>query len=456
MGSSRKSKPGKTDLVSHVAGIIGDIVKPGDRLVVALSGGIDSVTLLDILLRISGKLRFRLAAIHVNHQLSPNASRWAAFCRELCRSRDVPLRVARVQVPRGNSVEAAARAARHDVFRGLRADYVVLGHNQDDQAETVLLQLLRGAGVKGLAAMPVVRKDEGGRSKEEGGRRKAILRPLLNVPRSEIERYARARRLKWVEDESNAESQFQRNFLRREVLPVIARRFPAYRSTLARAARNFAEAGQLLDDLARSDGAGYGGEEGLEVAVLRGLTRARAKNLLRRFMASHGVRMPNSERLEEALRQAVMASDDARVCVDLGDCDVRRFAGALYLAPKLVPVPIRFRRPWNGERELELSELGGVLILARHRGAGIDAAKLRKAPVTIRVRQGGERLQPDCNRPRRSLKNLFQEAGVPPWRRARLPLLYCGETLVWVPGIGVDCAFQARRDGLLPVWRNFA
>lgn len=449
MGSSRKSKPGKTDLVSRVVGTIGDIVKSGDRLVVALSGGVDSVTLLDILMRISGKLRFRIAAIHVNHQLSPNASRWAAFCRNLCRSRDVPLRIARVQVPRGDSVEAAARAARHDVFRRLRADYVVLGHNQDDQAETVLLQLLRGAGVKGLAAMPVVRKGE-------GGRRKAILRPLLDVPRSEIERYARARRLKWVEDESNAETYFQRNFLRREVLPVIARRFPAYRPTLARAARNFAEAGQLLDDLARSDGAGHRSDEALEVAVLRGLPRARAKNLLRGFLASHGVRMPNSKRLEEALRQAVTASDDARVCVDLDDCEIRRFAGALYLAPKLDPVPVRFRRPWKGERELELPELGGVLVLARHRGAGIDAAQLRKAPVTIRVRQGGERLQPDCNRPRRSLKNLFQEAGVPPWRRARLPLLYCGEALVWVPGVGVDCAFHAQRDALLPVWRSFA
>ena len=469
-------------LVSQVVKTIDGVVKSGDRLVVALSGGLDSVVLLDLLLRIARRLRFKLSAIHVNHQLSPNAARWAAFCRDLCRSRGVPLRVARVTVPRGDSVEAAARAARHDVFRGLRAEYVVLAHNQDDQAETVLLQLLRGAGVKGLAAMPLLRdvagerrkedgerrkaegerrKEEGGSSKRDGGRTGAsshpsILRPLLDVPRREIERYARERGLKWVEDESNAASYFQRNYMRREVLPVIARRFPAYRSTLARAARNFAEAAQMLDDLALADGAGYCTEETLEVDALRSLAPARAKNLLRGFLARHGVRMPNAERLEEALRQAVMASDDARVCIDLGDCAVRRFAGALYVVAKLAPIPSRFRKVWNGERELELSELGGVLTLAQHQGPGIDAAKLRKAPVTIRARQGGERLQPDCDRPRRSLKNLFQESRVPPWRRARLPLLFCGEQLVWVPGVGIDCGFQAQRGALVAAWRPVA
>jgi len=166
MASSRKSKPSKavaTDLVLRVAENIRNIVGMGDRLVVGLSGGVDSVVLLDLLARLAPKGRFRLSAIHVNHQLSANAPRWARFCRALCRARGIPLRTVKVTVPRGDSVEAAARAARHEVFHTLRADYVALAHNRDDQAETLLLQLLRGAGVKGLAAMPLLRMNaEGG------------------------------------------------------------------------------------------------------------------------------------------------------------------------------------------------------------------------------------------------------------------------------------------------------
>ncbi len=473
------------NLVSRVAGNIKDIVRTGDRLAVGLSGGVDSVVLLDILGRLAGRRRFRLSAIHVNHQLSPAASRWAAFCRALCRARGIPLRVVKVAVQRGNSLEAAARAARYDAFRRSRADYVALAHNQDDQAETLLLQLLRGAGVKGLAAMPLLRKEEGGRMKAEGGkmmarikaeggRRKeslseaskatsscishpssftlhpSILRPLLDTSRADIEAYARARGLAWIQDESNTDVYFLRNFFRREVLPVIAQRFPAYRATLGRAARNLAEAAQLLDDLALADGAPYCKDRVLEIAGLRRLSRARAKNLLRWFLGSHGLLMPNADRLEEALRQALAARDDARVGIDLGHRELRRFAGALHVVTKSAAPAAKFSRVWRGEGRIALPELGGVLTLRSRRGTGIDAVKFKAGAVTIRVRRGGERLQPDCGRPRRSLKNLLQEAGVPPWLRARLPLLFCGSTLVWAPGLGIDCGFQARRDA--PAW----
>ncbi len=455
-----------SDLVSRVAGKLTGIIKPGDRLVIALSGGVDSAVLLDILSRLSTRRRFRLAALHINHQISPNARHWAAFCRKLCRARGIPLRVVKVTVPRGDSLEGAARAARYDVFRRLRADYLALAHNQDDQAETVLLQLLRGAGVKGVAAMPVVRKAEGGRRKAEGRKgflhpssfilHPSILRPLLDTARVEIEAYARARGLAWIEDESNADRYFLRNFMRREVLPVIARRFPAYRETLARSARNFAEAARLLEDLALADGAQHCRDGALEVAALRRLSPARAKNLLRWFLAGRGALMPNSDRLGEALRQALTAKDDAQVCIDLGGHELRRFAAALHVVPRKAAPAASFARRWRGESMLALPELGGVLTMQKCRGAGIDAAKLRAHAVAIRLRQGGEQLQPDCNRPRRSLKKLLQEAGVPPWLRAHLPLLFCGNALVWVPGLGIDCSFQARRGvlALSPQWRE--
>jgi len=442
---------------------------------VGLSGGVDSVVLLDVLSRIAKRRRFVLAALHVNHQISPNAGRWAAFCRAACRARGIPLRVVRVKVKGGDSLEAAARAARYDALLSQKTDGIVLAHNQDDQAETLLLQLLRGAGVKGLAAMPLVRRDESGRRKErmkaEGGRMNEkslgagkafssliphplIIRPLLDIPRAEIEAYARKRKLEWIEDESNADIYFLRNFLRHEVLPLIARRFPAYRTTLARSAGHFAEASKLLDELAAHDGAEYLRDGALRVAGLRKLSRERARNLLRHFLAGHGVIMPNAERLEEALRQSLTAKDDAAVCIDLGDFELRRFAGALQVVAKIPGSDAKFFRPWRGERELSLPELSGVLSMTKGRGAGISLAKLQAKPVSVHVRGGGERLQPDCRRPRRSLKNLLQEAGVPPWRRDGLPLLFCGNKLVWVPGIGIDCEFQAQAGdtSVVPEW----
>jgi tRNA(Ile)-lysidine synthase len=448
-----------SSLVSRIAETIREIVRPGERVVVGLSGGLDSVALLDVLARLSRRRRFRLSALHVNHQLSPNAPRWAAFCRELCRTQGIALRTVKVRVRRGDSVEAAARTARYDVFGRLRADHVALGHNQDDQAETLLLQLLRGAGVKGLAAMPLARIENRGSRIEGKGRilNPGILRPLLHTPRAEIERYARRRGLEWVEDESNADTYFLRNFVRREVLPVIAGRWPMYRKTLGRAARNFAEAAQLLDELALADGAGFSRGGALEVAGLRRLSRARAGNLLRGFLGAHGVLMPNAGRLKEALRQALTAKDDARICIDLGDHELRRFAGALHVVRKLPAPPAGLTRVWRGERRLALPELGGVLTMLKSRVGGIDPARLKAGKMAVRLRRGGERLQPDCARPRRSLKNLLQEAGVPPWRRSRLPLLFCDGTLVWAPEIGVDCSFQARSGapGLLPRWREF-
>ena len=277
---------------------------------------------------------------------------------------------------------------------------------------------------------------------------------MLGVTRAEIEAYARKRKLKWVEDESNQDIYFQRNYLRHEVLPVIARRFPAYRATLARAAQHLADAARMLDDMAAADGAGWIEAGALAVDAFRRLPATRARNLLRYFLAGHGLNMPGAVRLEEALRQALDAKQDARVLVELGDLTLRRHAGNLHLVRSGSAPPAHYEKHWRGEKAIALRELGGVLSLAPARGSGISLARLGAGPVTIRVRQGGERLQPDCRRPRRSLKNLLQEARLPPWQRERLPLLYCGEHLVWVAGIGVDCRYQAAsgEPAIRPVW----
>jgi len=459
MASTRKLPPSKA-LLERVSAVLGRHVRRGDRLVAGLSGGIDSVVMLDLLRRAAAKMRFEIAALHVNHQINPAAAKWARFCGAYCRQLGIGLTVVKVNVPRESSLEAAARNARYAVFARLPADFVALAHNLDDQAETVLLQLLRGAGVKGLSAMPVLRGDARGQGKEEKKRHvlhasplaPSILRPLLDITRAEIEAYARARKLRWVEDDSNANTGFDRNFMRHRLLPVIAERYPAYRKTLARASRNFAEAAVLLDELASIDMPNAAAH--LKITDLRALTTARAKNALRYFLGSHGVTMPNETRLAECVRQ-VQEPRATGIAIDLGAHELRRFGSELRVVPK-TPVPSAdFRRQWQGEARLALPELGATLLMKKSRGSGLSLAKLQTAAVTVRLRTGGERLRPDAKRPRRSLKNLLQEARLPPWLRARLPLLYCGDTLVYVPGIGIDTAFGARsgEPAVEPQWQ---
>lgn len=439
------------NLAESVAIILRRDIPRGATIAVGLSGGIDSVVLLHVLVRRLRIAPARISAIHVNHQISPHAPRWAAFCRRLCREFGVKLRVTKVDVPRGNSTEAAARAARYAVFAASGADVLVLAHNRDDQAETVLLQLLRGAGPRGLSAMPVLRSGT--------SRMPAVLRPLLGVPRAAIETYAIRHRLQWVEDESNQDRAYLRNFLRHDVLPLLESKLPGVRGTLARAARHQAECSELLDTLAAGDlvpadlaSAKHAGRLPLE--LLKGLTPARARNALRYFLRCNGITMPETERLDELLRQATAARGDARVCVDLGGVELRRFQGVLYIVRPLPRLGKSFEMVWNGRGTLLLPQLGGSLRLLRCKGGGIAAAALRPAVLRVRIRQGGEVLRPALTGRQRTVRNLLQEAALPPWLRERLPFLYVGGELAAVPGLGVDAKFQANATGhgLLPVW----
>lgn len=376
------------------------------RIAVGLSGGVDSVVLLHTLRNVPG-----VAAVHVHHGLSPNADAWAAFCRRLCRQLGVPLIVRKVKVvKRGEGLEAAARAARYEVFSKLTSDCIALAHHLDDQAETVLMNLLRGAGRRGASGMP----------RESRFRGKTVVRPLLDVPRKAIVAYARAHGLEWIEDESNADESLTRNFLRRRLAPILDERFPAWKISLARAARHFAR------------------------------KEAGAEELLRKFLQAKGLRAPSEAKLVEMLKQ--LTAGGSKTLIRHDGARLRVYRGVVIEdpgQPQFAPAS------WEGQSRLALPELGGELRFRKARGKGIA---LEHKPLSVRLRSGGERLQPDARRPRRTLKNLFQEAGVPPWERERLPLLFRGKDLVWVPGLGVDARYQAvdNAPGVLPEWRKIA
>ena len=436
MASTRKSD----ELANLVAASLSRWAKPGQRLTLALSGGVDSVVLLDILAQLRPSLKFLLSALYVNHQISPNAPVWGRFCADLCARRAVPFTQESVTLDQrsGESLEALARAARYQVFARQDTDFMVLAQHLDDQAETLLLQLLRGAGLKGLSGMADCR--------EQGV---TLIRPLLGISRAAIVEYAGQFGLAWIEDESNQDVAFDRNFLRHAVLPVLGKRFPAYRETFARTARHFAEAAGLLDDLALLDARDAIQENRLEVTALRQLPAARAKNLLRYFLDKQGLRMPSAVQLDNMLRQLTDARPDARIHIRQGEFELRRYRDVVYTLGRRIQVPSELSLSWQGEEELALP--GGRLNFQRRQGEGISLARLSDQPVTVCYRRGGERLRLACGGPTRSLKNLLQESAVPPWQRERLPLVFCGDDLVFVPEVGIACTYRAKpgEEGVL-------
>lgn len=441
---------------------------PGPRLAVGYSGGLDSTVLLHLLARLREECGLDLRAIHVHHGLSPRADQWAEHCRAVCLALAVPLQVERVRVEAaGEGLEAAARHARYAVYARLDVDAIALAHHRDDQAETLLLQLLRGAGLKGLAAMPEVRDLAG----------KRLLRPLLDCSRGELEGYARTQGLAWIEDESNFDTSHSRNALRHRVMPLLAGIFPGATRTLAEAAQGFAESAALLDDLARidasvaqasppasrpatgmvfwtdpaplADGDARANPSAplARVADLTALPPERARNLLRHLLERHGV-AARRQRLREALRQLATAAVDAQPRIDFGSVSLRRYRGWVYLVEQRPDADWRFA--WSGEAELDLGP-GGRLHFRAVTGEGV---RLRGEVLVVR-RRGGETLRLQPGGPARPLKDWLREAGLPPWQRAHLPVLLVDGQPAWGAGLGADVAHRAGpgEAGWLISWR---
>jgi tRNA(Ile)-lysidine synthase len=417
-------------------------------LAVAFSGGRDSTVLLHAAARAAGRLP-ALRALHVDHGLHADAPRWRAHCAATCSVLGVPFTALAVDArpARGESPEAAARAARYAALAGVLApgEWLLTAHHRDDQAETLLLQLLRGAGVSGLAAMPA-------RARFAGG---WLVRPLLDLDRAALAAYAAAHDLAWCEDPDNAGLARDRNFLRHEILPRLAQRWPAAARCLARSAAHCAEADGLLEVLATGDLANLVEPQRpaeLPVAALGRLPPPRRRLLLRHWLDQLGLPRPGQRVLARIEHEALGAARDRNPRVAWPGGEVRRYRGLLHArVPEADPTPPP--QAWDPATELLLP--GGRLRAEPAIGAGLARARLGDQPLTVRPRVGGERLRLPGRRTR-PLKKLLQEAGVPPWRRASLPLVYVGEALAAVADLWVAEPFQAAagEPGLRLRWRE--
>lgn len=421
----------------------------GHDFLIAYSGGLDSHVLLHAFATLANEQKIKLSAVHINHGLQPEADDWATHCRHTCESLAVPLTIIRVDAgaDRGESPEASARTARYNALADcLQSGQVLLtAQHLDDQAETFMLQLVRGAGLRGLSAMPEVQPFATG----------FLVRPLLGFSREALGDYAERHSLEWIDDSSNTNLAYDRNYLRHKVMPSLYERWPAARSTIARAAGLAAETITLAETLARQDliKTKDVADNALNVPVLQAMASDRRRNLLRIWIRDQGFPVPSASILERITGEVLNAAADREPLVSWEQAEIRRYRDKLYILPVLSEATPAMRLVWD---RVTLSLPLGELCYHRTQGRGLHASVLTDYRLEIRFRLGGESIRPaGRGRRRRNVKKLLQEYSVPPWLRDRMPLIYVGEHLAAIPGICVDNDWAAAESepGITPYWR---
>jgi tRNA(Ile)-lysidine synthase len=425
---------------------------PASPIAIALSGGLDSSVLLHLAHAWAREHGVKLFAFHVHHGISPNADSWRSHCEAECASLGVAFDCRSVTLTKTRSgVEAAARKLRYAALGDMCARHgvhlMLTAHHLDDQAETVLLQLLRGSGMAGLSGMDVAN------SAPEllGNARLVMARPLLPVTRQALESYAAEHQLAWVDDESNLDARYARNALRLTVMPALGAAFPGFQERFARSAAHAQSAQRLLAEMAAQDVAAVEVEGTIDVAKLRAMSLDRVRNLLRHWFGLKNVRMPSSAWLDEMVTQLLEARPGAQMLVTHPDCLIRRHRDRLHIVPKLDDLA-GMRDPddegvierhaqqfrWQGEAAIDFPDYGGTLHFDSA-DLGLCPDWLRQQALQIDFRVGGEKLKLAHNRPTRSLKYHYQAMDVPAWERTRLPVVKAGKALLFAAGIGMDC-----------------
>jgi len=439
-----KSIPLSGLLAQSLAALPAGVAEQG--MAIAYSGGLDSSALLHAL---HTQGISKLHAFHIHHGLSPNADAWEAHCAAECARQGITFASRRVSLQAdGKGTEASARKARYAALGSLCRKHgislLLTAHHQDDQAETVLLQLLRGAGPAGLSGM-----DAFNHAPELLQNETLLLaRPLLQASRAQLEAYVTEHAIAHIEDESNSDPRYARNALRHGVMPLLAESFPGFQERVARSASHAQSAQRLLTELAEADLQAILQGDSIDLAALAALSKDRRANVLRHWFGVRQIRIPSAAWLAEMQEQALTAREDANLKVSHPDCEVRRHRGRLHLAPKLRELegtredqfddkPGQHFR-WSGEVCLPFPAYGGVLHFDRAE-EGLDPAWLQDQLLTIEFRRGGERLKPARNRPTRNLKHHYQALGVPAWERERAPVVSIPGQVLFAHGIGMDC-----------------
>lgn len=409
---------------------------------IAFSGGLDSSVLLDLCAGLRERESFpHLTAVHVNHGLHEAAGEWALRCVEACRALHIPCQVLQVDAgPNpGESPEEAARRARYEALRRVIQDREILltAQHRDDQVETILLQLFRGAGLAGLSGMgPMASFGKG-----------LLVRPFLDFPRQSLQQYAVAHRLRWIEDSSNQETAYDRNFLRHEVMPLLKKRWPGIAKTVSRSGRHCAEA-QLLLTRAACDlyaSARHPQRDTLLISKLLSYDEPTRHLIVREWIRTQGKRSPSAAVAQRIVTEAVSAGQDKapRVCWEEGE--IRRFRNELHCLSGMGPFDTQAEYNWDGRGRLRLPGSGWLESFQRT-GQGIAARLWNGGRITARFRTGGERCRLPGRRGRHTLKKLFQEEAVPPWVRQRMPLVYVDDELAAVGDLWVCEPFLGGRS----------
>ena len=465
MANSRKSLPltnstAALDAVFQRA--LEDIlarVVVSDRIALAYSGGLDSTVLLHLAAAACTQRGIQLFAFHVHHGLSPNADHWLAHCEEQAKQTDVTFVARQVQINPHDKlgIEQAARLARYDALADLctanDVPLLLTAHHQDDQAETVVLQLFRGAGLPGLSAMAILQYEHA-----LLGAGIALGRPLLEMTRADLELWANTNAIKHIVDESNDDLRFRRNEIRHQWMPLLEQQLPGVQKSIARSARHLQTAQRLLDELAAIDVQSCGDEDSLVIARIRQLSEDRLDNLLRYWLRQCGAdHYPSDAQLYQLREQMLHARDDAHPLLALCGLTLARHCGHLVARhdePRPINLPAEILLHWQGESEIAIPAWQGRLVFESGAGPGFDRAHLLQGPLRLRARGGGERLKLDSNRPSRTLKNLFQESDVPVRERLWLPLLYLGDELIFAAGLGMDVRVGRASEGVRVHWQR--
>jgi tRNA(Ile)-lysidine synthase len=423
-----------------LARVLYDCLSGSVAVKIAYSGGVDSHALLHALCELRQSHPWTISAIHIDHGLHPQAGAWADHCVAVCRRLGVACNVEhlKVRVIGTEGLEAAARRLRYATLaRHVGAGEALLtAHHLDDQAETVLLQLLRGAGVRGLAGMPAVTSFSAGK----------LVRPLLGFTRAELKSYAEQQELQWVEDTSNSDVRRSRNLMRQQVLPLLEQRWPQARRVIARAAQHAAEASTLLDAVAQSDLQSLLRASGDAISVpgLLRLQPGRRRNVIRFWIRRHGFAVPPSRLLEQIVQVVEQSTQSQHAAISWTGVEVRRYREGLWIMPPRAHANVAVDMPWIPGQPLEVPGTGYVLCVEDALGSGLSAERLGGKTLRVRLRRGGESCRLPGRQHHQKVKKLLQGAGVPPWERQRLPLIFLDNELVAIGDRWVCAGFAAQ------------